>query len=481
MKKTKNNILIIILLLLSTVLISCTANDSASAGASTLPSDDILVNSDTFSISSKLDSCVAISLTPDSFLLGECETHFGAIKADILTQLACPEDYVYPGDGIAVVDSICLYLYYKNWYGDGNSPLGIAVYEIDKKTLLENQLYQSDLLLSDYCSLADSTYIAMQSTIIVPAVPTDSSFSSQYEKNIPTIKVKLSDNFAKRFFSIQKFTSQKAFNQLFKGLYICTDFGGGSVLYINDITMTVYYHFTMSRPQMNDTVVHDTRSFYANDEVRQINRYNYPNRQAILEQYTQVVDTNYIVSPANIYTELTVRMDSICNRIENQLGDTSAYRIYVNKADLTIDVLYSDSSTGRPRDSWDKPAPYMMLIQKEEMNTFFSKNEMPSDSVAIVTSLSITADSLDHVSYNYTYDLSGFLTRQIRNQQLMDEMTFVLVPVAITTDVSTGSILSIKPSQTISATQIRSAHNSHTPMDIEIVYAGFSKTRQGRY
>lgn len=481
MKKTKTNILLIISLLLSIFLVSCTENDSASAGASTLPSDDILVNSDTFSISSKLDSCVAISLTPDSFLLGECETHFGTIKADILAQLACPEDYVYPGNGTAIVDSICLYLYYKNWYGDGQSPLGIAVYEIDKKTLLENQLYQSNLQLSDYCSLADSTYIAMQSTIIVPAVPSDSSFSSQDETSVPTIKIKLSDDFAKRFFSIQKFTSQKVFNELFKGLYICTDFGGGSVLYINDITMTVFYHFTMSRPQMNDTVVHDTRSFYANDEVRQINRYSYPNRQSILEQYTQVVDTNYIVSPANIYTELTVRMDSIYNRIDNQLGDTSIYRVYVNKADLTIDVLYSDSSTGRPRDSWDTPAPYMMLIQKEEMNTFFSKNEMPSDSVAIVTSLSATTDSLGNMFYNYTYDLSGFLTRQIRNHQPMDEVTFVLVPVAITTDASTGSILSIKPSQTISATQIRSANNSDTPMDIEIVYAGFSKTRQGRY
>ena len=92
MKKTKTNILLIISLLLSIFLVSCTENDSASAGASTLPSDDILVNSDTFSISSKLDSCVAISLTPDSFLLGECETHFGTIKADILAQLACPED-----------------------------------------------------------------------------------------------------------------------------------------------------------------------------------------------------------------------------------------------------------------------------------------------------------------------------------------------------------------------------------------------------
>ena len=71
------------------------------------------------------------------------------------------------------------------------------------------------------------------------------------------------------------------------------------------------------------------------------------------------------------------------------------------------------------------------------------------------------------------------LTKQIRSQQRVNQLTFVLVPVAITTNNSTGSILSVKPLQTISATRIRSANNPITPMDIEVVYAGFSKTRQG--
>ena len=479
MKKTKNKPFIIILLLLATVVVGCQENNSISAGASTLQDNDIRVMSDTFSVTSQLDSCVAISLTPDSFLLGECDTHFGTIKADILTQLACPEGFVYPGGETAVVDSICLYLYYKNWYGDGKTPLGITVYEMDKQSLQENASYPNNLQISEYCSLAESAHIVMNSKIIIPATPVDSSYSSQSGSYVPTIRVKLTDEFAKRFFAIKDFSSQKAFNQLFKGLYICSDFGASNVLYINDITMTVFYHFTMERPQLNDTIIHDTRSFYANDEVRQVNRFTYPNRQSILQQYSQIKDTNYIVSPANIYTELTVQMDSIYNRIDAQLGDTAAYRVYINKADLTVDILYSDSVTGRPRDNWDIPASYMMLIQKEKMTEFFSTNKTPSDSVAIITSLSATADSLSNVTYQYSYDLSDMLTKQIRSQQKVDQLTFVLVPVAINTNSSTGAILSVKPLQTISATRIRSANNPITPMDIEVVYAGFSKTRQG--
>ena len=477
MKKTKNKSLITILLLLAIVVVGCNENNSISAGASTLPDNDIRVMADTFNVTSQLDSCVAISLTPDSFLLGESDTHYGTIKADILTQLACPEGFEYPNE-TAEVDSVCLYLYYNSWYGDGNSPLGITVYEMDKQSLQENASYPNNLQISDYCSFADSAHIVTESKIIIPATPSDSSYYSQNDTYVPTIRIKLTDEFAKRFFKIKDFSSQKAFNKCFKGLYICSDFGASNVLYINDITMTVFYHFTMERPQMNDTVIHDTRSFYANEEVRQVNRFTYPNRKSILDKYSLVKDTNYIVSPANIYTELTVQMDSIYNRFDAQL-DTAVYRVYINKADLTVDVLYSDSVTGRPRDNWDAPASHMMLIQKEKMSEFFSTNKTPSDSVAIITSLSATTDSVGDVTYQYSFDMSAMLTKQIRSreEQNADQLTFVLVPVAISTNTSTGAILSVKPLQTISATRIRSAENP-TPMDIEVVYAGF-RTRQG--
>ena len=476
MKKTKNKSLITILLLLAIVVVGCKENNSISAGASTLPDNDIRVMADTFDVTSQLDSCVAISLTPDSFLLGESDTHYGTIKADILTQLACPEGFKYPNE-TAEVDSVCLYLYYNSWYGDGNSPLGITVYEMDKQSLQENASYPNNLQISDYCSLDKSAHIVTNSKIIIPATPSDSSYYSESDSYVPTIRIKLTDEFAKRFFKIKDFDSQKEFNKLFKGLYICSDFGASNVLYINDITMTVFYHFTMERPQMNDTVIHDTRSFYANEEVRQVNRFTYPNRKSILEKYSLVKDTNYIVSPANIYTELTVQMDSIYNRFDAQL-DTAVYRVYINKADLTVDVLYSDSITDRPRDNWDAPASHMMLIQKEKMSEFFSTNKTPSDSVAIITSLSATTDSVGDVTYQYSFDMSDMLTKQIRSEQKADQLTFVLVPVAISTNTSTGAILSVKPLQTISATRIRSANNPITPMDIEVVYAGFRK-RQG--
>lgn len=479
--KSSSRIVFVVLLLGLFAFGACTDN-SANVGSSILSSDDeITVKSDTFGVSSSLGSCAAMSMTPDSFLLGECDTYFGTIKADILTQLACPEGFAYPdtlvigGEKFATelqVDSVCLYMYYKNWYGDGQSPLGITIHELDREGLKENQKYGSDLSLSDYCSLEDSTKVLAASAIIVPAAPTDSAYFTETESYIPTIRVKLDDAFAKRFFAIKAFPSQEQFNEAFKGLYISTDFGGSNVLYVNDISLTVFYCINVS-----DTTLYDTKSFYVNEEVRQVNRYVYPNRDQVLSELAQVPDTNYIVSPANIYTCLSVRMDSIFDKIDEQLNGADSYRVYVNRANLTVDVLYSDSATGRPRDSWYTPASYMMLIKENHMDEFLSKNEVPADSVAIIASLSLEVDSLSQVSYYYTYDLSSLLTAELRSDEQVEELQFALLPVSVVTNSSTGKVSSVKQLQTISATCIRSASNTDDPMDIEVVYSGFSRTR----
>lgn len=464
--------------MLASVLWSCN-DDTVSAGASALsPEDGIRVKSDTFSVSSALEASTAISLTPDSFLLGECDTHFGTIKADVLAQFACPEGFEYPYAETAEVDSISLHLFYSSWYGDGMAPLGITVYELDKATMSYDTRYPSDTALSAFCSMHDSTRITAVPHIAIPNAYVDSAYDSQNGVYVPSIRIKLSDAFAKRFFAVKDFSSQEAFQELFKGLYITTNFGGSTVLYISEISLQVYYHFTYPR-QSGDTIMSDMKSFYANSEVRQLNRFTYPDRDDVLLHYGANTDTNYIVSPANIYTRLSLRMDSIINRMEYQLGDPSGYRLYVNRANLTVDVLYDmEKATTRPRDTWDLPASHMLLVLEDKMETFFAKNELPSDTTAILSSLNAVSDTLGNISYNYTYDLSGLLTEQLRKSHQPERLDFYLVPVAVQTSTTSSSVSSVKQLQTISTTCIRSANNANNPMDIEMVYSGFNKVQR---
>ena len=459
--------------------------DVIDAGASALENEDqIRVKADTFAVSSALKKSTAISLSPDSFLLGECDMHYGTIKADLLTQLACPVGFEYPemitvgGKEIATnpqVDSVLLYIYYENWYGDGMAPLGVTVHEMDRATLDYDTRYPNDTCLSTFCSMDDTTRIAEQMRIVYAERPTDSVYISD-NYYMPCVRVRLSDAFAKRFFAIKDFSSQEAFNQLFKGLYISTEFGGSTVLYVKEISMGVYYHFSYPRAESTDSVVNDLKMFYVNSEVRQINRYIYPDRDDVLAALEQT-DMDYVISPANIYTHLSVNMDSVFNRISEQLGETDDYRVYMNRANLTVDVLYEESSSERPRDQWDLPASQMLLVLEDKMDRFFTKNELPSDTVAILSALNTSVDSLSNVSYYYSYDLSGLFTHLWRTNQQQGDLRFVLVPVSVQTAQSSSTILSVRPLQTISATHIRSAKDSDYPMDIEMLYSGFNNPR----
>lgn len=469
--------IIALLAALGVLLVGC-KDDTSTAGATSLQDKDVIrVKADTFSVKSNLRKCEALMLTPDSFLLGECDTRFGTIKADILTQLACPEGFTYPNQESAEVDSVCLYLYYNSWYGDGYAPLSVAVYEMDRSTLTYTDSYPSDTSVAAFCSLDDSTYLVESQRFVVAAEPTDSVYSSSLSAYVPYVRIKLTHEFAQRFFNIKEFTSQEAFQEQFKGLYITTDFGGGTVLYLSDISMTVYYHFTYTTEGV-DTTMTDVKAFYANTEVKQINRYIYPDRDDMITELEQIADTDFIVSPAYINTRLSLRMDSIVSKIEARFGSSDNYRVYVNRANLTLDVLYdAENSSTRQRDTWDTPAQYMLLIKEDYAETFFAKNLLPTDTAAILGTLTATTDSLANVSYSYSYDLSSLLTAQLRSEEPVDVLQFLLVPVAVTTETSssTTTISAVKPLQTISATCIRSADNPSEPMDIEMVYAAFNK------
>ena len=120
----------------------------------------------------------------------------------------------------------------------------------------------------------------------------------------------------------------------------------------------------------------------------------------------------------------------------------------------------------------------MLLIKEDYMETFFAKNHLPSDTAALLATLTATTDSLANVSYTYSYDLSTLLTNQLRSSEPAEQVTFVLVPVEVTTTATSSSssaVSSVKQLQTISATCIRSADNPVDPMDIEMVYSAFNK------
>lgn len=474
MNRNKAFILILALIALFT---GC-KDDVATTGQSVLDEDDrIIVLADTFEISSRVDSCQAIISQADSFLLGELETDFGTLRASILTQLACPEGFSYPADfAVDSIDSICLFMYYASWEGDPKSPLAINAYLMDNATFDYNGTYPTDLNIADYCSRNKS--ILTNHRIVVASEKLDSVRNDDGTYS-PMVRMRVNDDFMQDFASITSFKDQKSFNEAFKGLLIESSFGSSTMLNISDIALGVYYRFGYNKAG-RDTVVHDFKAFYANSEVRTVNHLYYEDKKDLVEKLQNDSDTyNYIISPAGVYTRLSFPMADISevimlNMMNPRSGDTIK-RPYVNKAEVRVRVenKFTGSSAEKTSNDWLQPASNMLLIREESMDRFFKNRELPSDTCALLGTLTQGVDSVGDAIYYYSYDLSDFMTNQLRQETNAPVLNMLLVPVTIGTSTVSGSataVTSVRQQQTISATQIRSAKNG---MKLEIVYSGF--------
>ncbi|MBQ2170748.1 MAG: DUF4270 family protein [Paludibacteraceae bacterium] len=453
--------------------------DLAGIGSSILtPGDSIVVKADTFSLNSRIDSSNAIVSLPDSALLGELESDYGTIRAEILTQLTCPEGYEYPSN--AVIDSISLFFYYTSWVGDGYAPLSVNVYEMDGKQLNYSRQYKTDINLSDYCSRTKS--ILRNRRIIVASEKRDSMLSSS-NVYVPMVRMMTdsTSDFFRRFSAIRKFTTQDEFNKQFKGLLLETDFGSATMLNVKDIAMGVYYHFSYDKAG-RDTTVNDIKVFYANSEVRTVNRISYMDKDALLQNLANdSTRYNYIIGPAGVHTRISLPVRQMEQRMHQNLietifstGDTLIKRPYVNLAELRVDVenVFSGSASTLTRNDWLQPAPYMLLVRDASAERVLKGSEIPTDTCAIVGTLTQGTDSLGNPTYYYSYDLATLLTYELRKDSTPAWLDMRLVPVNVQTATtsSTTIISSVKEAQTLSATKIRSAASGLT---LKMVYSGF--------
>lgn len=474
---TKRNIWISVILCCLIVGISSCKDDVASAGASALKEgESVVVKADTLrNIHSAIVKASPIISTPDSFLIGECSRmHLGTVKADILAQFACPSSWNYPDS--SVLDSVRLIMFYRNWHGDGNAPLGITVYEMDGETLSYDSVYASNVPINRFCSMADSTHVSLKDRLVVASRPSDSIYYSVTSSYLPYIQFRMTDRFAQKLFSIRDFSSQEAFSKLFKGLYITSNYGGSTALYVFDISLEIHYHYVILTDSATHTyeTFNDTKYLYANNEVRQVNRYEYPDQDAILSTLQADTNVNYVISPANVYTQISIPVKQIRDSIQ---AGVKGKRPYINLANLTINVLNGESDKTRFQDDWCSPAGTMMLIKQDSLDNFFRYGKLPDETYAMYSPLTAVLNDSDKYEYVYSFDMSTLLMKEQRDTtNTTDTLRMVLIPVNVETTTTTSSsyVSAVRLEQAVTATKIRSSQNAEQPIDIEVVYSGFS-------
>lgn len=473
------------------LLVGC-KDDVASAGAGALTSDEeVRVCAKTLSgMRSRTDSLgdFVITQTPDSFLLGEVNTDVWAtIKADFMTQFACPTGYQYPpqisDEMTTAIDSIALAMTCRSWFAEGNSPLRVSVYELDKATFDYNQVYTSSENINDYWSGDVSTHVVKEDQIVVAAQNKDSVYSSVDSRYYPFIRFMMNDRFVQKMNTLKQFPSQAQFNQFFKGLYITTTWGASTALYVDNVTMIIYYHYYYEKEEGSGQYekLTDTKYLYANNEVRQVNRYSFPNKNLVVAEMEHQSDSiNYVISPGYVYTILTLPMVAYADTVLGALSVSGGGTLqpYINKAMMRVDVLNAESHS-KTSDKWANPASDMLLIRKDSLQAFFSRSHVPSSDYCVLGSLTQTVDSNNTNQYHYDFDVSSLLYNEVRERMKkgsLEDLEMVMVPVNVeySTSSSTTTVSRVNVNQTITFTAIRSAQLLTDPLDIDVVFSGFT-------
>ena len=476
---TRSNILIFIILCLLPQLFSSCKDDVQTAGSAALTdSESVIVCADTLrEISSSVSSAPPVYTVPDSLLLGECTLgDYGTLKADILTQFASPEGWVYPDS--SELDSVCLYIYYRSSFGDKNAPVGIMAYALDGEALNTDSAYSSDINVSRFCSLDDSLKLFERNHIFSVSSPSDSIYSSALSSYVNVEQIKISGHWAKKIFAIKEFKSVSALSDIFKGIYLTSTYGSSSVVYINSLCLTVHYHYTFptSADSTEYKTLSDNKVLYANAEIAKVQRYAYTNDADKYNQQLKDRQVNYIVSPAYMYTRLQIPALPVTEMINK--GVKNRRHKYINRAQLQIDVLRNSSD----KQTESSPAATMMLIDERQYENICINGRMPDDSTAVFASIEsyYNTDSAAYMQY-YRFDMSDMFSWLI-NDSAIDTLNLLLIPVDLTYSSSSSSsyVTKVSVKQSVTATRIMGSDNPSSPMDIEVIYSGFTNTRIGQ-
>ena len=422
-----------ILILAILAFFSCDDN-TGTLGIQMLPDSDYMsAHTTTFNVTTR--SFVADSVyakTSTGYVGKFTDPEFGYYEASFLTELNCVDDFEFPepykydpatqtgsgelaGDSVVSVDLI---VYYNRgqWFGDSLNACRMSIYELDKK-LDKNRYtnidpeqyydkYNPDLLLGRKAYSAHDTSVPDS-----VRNATDSSGNPTYSPNI-TFSLDKKKFGEERLLKVYRehpeyFKNSSTFiDNVFKGLYVKSDYGDGTVLYIDHISLVMQFRLhvlndttgvALKKQDGTDSLYYGYRTFFAsNKEVIQANQFL---NSDMIRQKAAETEHTYIKSPAGIFTEATMPYDEIYQRLSN---DT------LNAVKLTFTNYNQESKY-----EFSMSAPSnVLLIRKQDLKSFFESNSLPDN----VTSFTVAHNNVSNNQYTFR-NIARLVTTCINEKQ----------------------------------------------------------------
>lgn len=342
------------------------------------------------------------------------DPYFGYYEAGFLAQLHCPtgdEGVKFPPvhDGTSrkgefmVEDNIFsteFVFSYSSYFGDSLSACRMSVYQlgVDKdgnedgslKDLIKKEAHFTDINPTDYYNsealIGRKAYSAVDKSI------SDSirGLSGFY----PYVRVNISNTIGEKIYKASRGRKldNDEFQKIFKGIYAKSDYGDGTVLYLDRIEMNIAYK-VYARDASNDTIlwtykkkkglnnldsiVYSKRTFAATKEIIQSNHFS-NDKDQLLKRKNETQWT-FLKTPAGIYTQATLPLLSktVNGKLIKGLPD-SLKNDTINAVKLTFTTYNQTNDNNKYKFSIGTPRN-VLLVREKDRQSFFEGNKIPDN------------------------------------------------------------------------------------------------------
>lgn len=317
-------------------------------------------------------------------------------------------EFVKDGSGnvIGNIHTIELYLWYDSYFGDSLTASRLSVYQLGDATeeLNEGNAYYTDIKPEEFYNpqnlLGTKAYTAVDLSV--------KDSIRKLNTYIPSVHVSFKDDVAKEigariikaaYDSKGKF-DRKALKKAFAGIYVKSDYGDGTILYVDQVQMNVVYKCyaidsisgkilpkkaAVEEGESKDSTYYGFRMFDSTREVIQANSLD--NDEAAIEECIKDPNLTYIKSPAGIFTQVTIPVSEIAEKLQ---GDT------LNAVKLGIPIY---NETNEKKFGMTKPRS-VLLIRKKYKDTFFEKNQLSDGTISSLFNYADNTLSFTQYTFN---------------------------------------------------------------------------------
>ena len=353
-----------------------------------------------FEASTEVQPDVYNGFSTDGLLGAYADATYGDFKADFATQLRTAPGFSFshtPEGG--KIDSVRLELLLprgEGFLGSSRAPMQVSVYELPagftggerSKQELSSYAEPSRLLGEQIVRYAsDTVRRVVQKSAVAYA-----------------ISLKLSNELGQRLYdrsrtSPSDFDTQESFSKkVLGGLYITASAGRGVVLKVQTTNLVVHYHY-----KEGDSIRQAHEAFINTKLTSRIDGIEHQNLNALLDP-----QSNYLYSkgPAGVLPAIRLAHTELERLLQNQPKD-----IQIGKDRSIADTQFKLEIDNPANLSLDPP-PYMMLMPKDSLATYFKKG-LTERTAAAVSYLS-SAYVANAKYYNFS-NISRLLTEHLKH------------------------------------------------------------------